>query len=175
MLETTMRETISPGYLAVCQQMHADDSSWGVNGGNEALRVKALADKLGCKTILDYGCGKGRLAYRAAKIGYQIASYDPAFPPFAAEPEPADLVVCRDVMEHVEAKYLDSVLAHIRELANKAAYFVISMRLATARLPDGRNAHLIVAPKEFWLEKLGKYFEIDAHSIRKDDLRVVVY
>jgi hypothetical protein len=48
-------------------------------------------------------------------------------------------------------------LRHIFLLARRGAYLVIATRPARELLPDGRNAHLIIQPPEWWVEQLKKY------------------
>jgi cyclopropane fatty-acyl-phospholipid synthase-like methyltransferase len=88
----------------------------------------------------------------------QMAGYDPGIPDRAALPEPADFVVSTDVLEHVEPEKLDGVLKHIRELTKRQAYLNIHTGPANAKLPDGRNAHLIQQPAEWWHRKLYTVF-----------------
>ena len=101
-------------------------------------------------TALDYGCGKGKLA----EVVPDVACYDPAVERFAAPAKPADVVICRDVMEHVENECIDEVLDHIRSLSRKAAWFAIATRPAKKVLADGRNAHVSIHPSAWWVEKL---------------------
>jgi hypothetical protein len=75
-------------------------------------------------------------------------------------PEPADLVVCRDVMEHVEGDCIDAVLVHIARLALRAAVFAIACHPAHQSLPDGRNTHCSIHPPEWWRERLQQHFEL---------------
>ena len=63
--------------------------------------------------MLDYGAGKGRLGEALRKMLPNppvIHCYDPAAPEWAGEPAPCEMVVCIDVLEHVEPGYLDPVL-----------------------------------------------------------------
>jgi 2-polyprenyl-3-methyl-5-hydroxy-6-metoxy-1,4-benzoquinol methylase len=69
-------------------------------------------------------------------------------------PKPCDLVVCTDVLEHVEEDKIDSVLDHIFRLSAKSTYLVISTKPAKTILPDGRNAHLIIRPLDWWMKKI---------------------
>jgi hypothetical protein len=73
---------------------------------------------------------------------------------FAGRPAFADLVTCTDVMEHVEPDRLEAVFTHIRQLARKAAFFVIATRPANKRLPNGGNAHLIIEPASWWHDRV---------------------
>lgn len=132
---------------------------FGGSGHKNAAAVRAFARDLGCSTILDYGCGQGTL--KDALPEFQIAEYDPAIEAISADPEPADLVVCTDVMEHVEPQCLDDVLAHIASKARRGAYFAIALRLDSKKtLPDGRNPHLIVESAEWWRDRIGRRLEV---------------
>ena len=116
-------------------------------------------------SVLDYGCGKGALAEAIPGI----IGYDPAVEKFSALPSPADLVVCRDVMEHVEDECIESVLEHIRMLTIKAAYFVVPCRPTTEHLPDGRNTHISIHAPDWWREKLDRRFvRVDDSFVKKD-------
>ena len=73
-----------------------------------------------------------------------------------------------DVMEHIEPRYLSSVLEHINDLFTNIGYFYIATSPAKKKLPDGRNAHLIVEGPDFWREKIQK--KIDGKIIWEDVL-----
>jgi len=123
-------------------------------------RRKEYIESLGYSDILDYGCGKGKLG-----IGKR---YDPGIPDFSADPDPADLLVCTDVLEHIEPEYLDDVLNHMASKMKHAGYITIGCGPAAKKLPDGRNAHLIVKPPAWWLEKLAEYFIVTGYSVHPD-------
>lgn len=142
---------ISEEYRAQNALKHETSTAYGNNGHLAADRVRALARTLGATSILDYGCGKRSLE-RA--LGYAIQNYDPAIPAYAALPQPADVVVCMDVLEHIEPECLDAVLDHLASLTKMRGYFTVAVKPAHKHLPDGRNAHLIVEPPEWWLQKL---------------------
>ncbi len=119
--------------------------------------VMSIAKKLGTNDILDYGCGKSMLA---RNLPFDIQEYDPAIKEFAKEPVPADIVVCTDVLEHIEPALLENVLAHLKSLVKKAGFFTVATRPAKKILADGRNAHLIVQDIDFWVYKFKQYFEV---------------
>jgi hypothetical protein len=148
-----VEDLASAGYRKQLARLHAGQR-WGADGAKHLAPVLAYADALQADTVLDYGCGEGKLSEAAAAVR-RIQNYDPGIPGREGMPKPVDLVVCTDVLEHVEPGKLDAVLDHIRRLAAKGAYLVIATRPAKAMLPDGRNAHLIVQPAEWWLDKLG--------------------
>jgi hypothetical protein len=76
---------------------------------------------------------------------------------------PADVVVCNDVLEHVEPEHLDEVLKHMASLAKKAIVLTVATVPAVKTLADGRNAHLIVENARWWYTKLEPYFGNLAH------------
>jgi hypothetical protein len=144
-------ELVSPDYCATLAKMHARER-WGADGHKHIEAVRALIEQLAPSTILDYGCGREELARALSPM--RVSGYDPGLPGKAGLPKPCELVVCTDVLEHVEPERLDNVLSHLSALSAKALYLVIATRPANATLPDGRNAHLIVRDAEFWLAKL---------------------
>jgi hypothetical protein len=141
----------SEAYRQQLQQKHAT-MKWGKSGNSHAPEVTALARELGARSVLDYGCGRGTL--KPALPDLKVFEYDPGIPGKDHLPKPADLVVCTDVLEHIEPELLDGVLRHLYLLAGRGAYLVIATRLARELLPDGRNAHLIVQEPPWWLAKL---------------------
>lgn len=150
-------QTISPEYKELISRYHADKEAWGSGSHRHAGLVADLAEE--GDTILDYGCGKGNLKRNLP--GFVVNEYDPGIPGKDAKPEPADVVVCTDVLEHIEPEFIDKVIGEIYSLTRKVAYITIAMRPARAVLPDGRNAHLIVEDWDWWREKLAKYFVFD--------------
>ena len=91
--------------------------------------------------------------------------YDPAVPGYDEKPEGTfDIVICTDVMEHIEEQDVPAVLDNIFGYADKGVYLAICLREAKRLLPDGRNRHVTVKPQEWWLEKIGsrsQAFEVD--------------
>lgn len=157
---------ISDGYRKLNAEMHASRDDFGVSGGKWAPIVINLADSLKARSVLDYGCGRGLLKQEITKVdphGYlDVREYDPAILAKSGAPEPADLVYCGDVMEHVEPECVASVFDDIKQLAILGVLFVIATRPAGKTLPDGRNAHLIVADSEWWLPQILSRWELDS-------------
>lgn len=144
----------SDDYRKQLQEKHAT-SVWGKHGHSHAPEVLDFLKLIGGRSVLDYGCGRATLAKSLPNI--KTFEYDPGVPGKHHLPKVADLVVCTDVLEHVEPQRLDSVLRHIFLLASRAAYLVIATRPARELLPDGRNAHLIIQPPEWWVAQLKNY------------------
>lgn len=163
------RNLISPEYQAMCRKMHEDDPTWGVFGQNFADLAGVIYKKHGCRSALDYGCGK-RTMEKA--LGFPINNYDPAIPECSALPNPAEMVICTEVLEHIEPECLDGVLDHIRECTQKLALLTVATKPAGQMLPDGRNAHLIVRNYRWWLPKIWERFEI--MSMTRDHKRMVL-
>lgn len=154
-------KTISEQYREQNALAHQANDGYGARGYKHLKAVLRVAERLDATSALDYGCGQGTLGAHAKRMtDIPFASYDPAVPQFAADPEPADLVVCTDVMEHVEPAYLHNVLDHIMQLARKGVYFEIACREALRTLPDGRNAHILIQPPEFWFQAISQYFTV---------------
>lgn len=150
-------ELISADYARLNAQLHRENVHYGVGGAKHAPTVQKLAESLGSTSVLDYGCGKGMLA---KSLPYPIWEYDPAIPEKAEAPRPADLVICTDVLEHIEPEKLTYVLADLRRVTRKLGYYVIHTGPAGKTLPDGRNTHLIQRGEAWWRKNLSKYFTV---------------
>lgn len=146
---------ITRGYAELQRELHARAEGYGKSGQKYAAAAAAWAKKLGAETVLDYGCGEGNFAREIAKTSrLPVAEYDPAVAGRETLPKPAHLVVCTDVLEHVEPDRLPFVLAHLWMLAERGAFLSISTRPAKKTLADGRNAHLIQEALPFWMDAL---------------------
>lgn len=143
----------SPTYKVQLQAMHARQK-WGGDGAKHAWDVESFMRQIEPATTLDYGCGLGYLTAAFAPLGIRVQGYDPGIVGREGTPKLCDLVVCTDVLEHVEPAKLDNVLDHMFRVCLKAAYVVISTRPAKAVLPDGRNAHISLHDADWWRLKL---------------------
>lgn len=153
------RDLISPDYLATQLALHADPRGYGGKGDKWAPAVWQLVSDLSATSVLDYGCGEGALVralWQDKPAWLSLREYDPAMPGKDDLPLFADLVVCTDVLEHVEAEKLDAVLQHLKLLARKATFVVIATRPSHKTLLDGRNAHLILESADWWQGRLAQ-------------------
>ncbi len=154
-----MTTYISKGYLALQRELH-EAGEYGRKGDRWAKKVEELYNHYKCSSVLDFGCGRAKLSKALPHLS--MRNYDPCIPKRAAAPEPADLVVSCDVLEHIEPDYIDNVLTHIRSLTKVAFFAVIGMEPAMKFLSDGRNAHVLLRPRDWWLDMFGKHkFSID--------------
>lgn len=166
-----MNDLISPEYLEQQKTLHLQDVSYGISGMSYASDIAGLIFNEGIATVLDYGCGKGTLKKALANedIDCVVTEYDPAIPGKDHDPEPAELVVCTDVLEHIEEDKLDNVLHHLRSKAMRFIAIVVSNRPALKSLPDGRNAHTIIRDGRWWEERLSKYMKIERSAYSEEN------
>lgn len=164
-------ELISAEYRKLNAQLHQSNLAYGVGGGKHAKTVLRLAEVLKTHSILDYGCGKG---YLAREIPFPIWEYDPAVPGKDESPRQADLLVCTDVLEHIEPDHLTIVLDDMRRCLRKLGYFTIHTGPAQKTLPDGRNTHLIQKDAAWWRTKLSKFFQVGDIKKSGPELHVIV-
>jgi hypothetical protein len=146
---------ITEEYRRVLEHMHSG-GDWGTKGYKYFGEICAFHNRLGCRSILDYGCGRQTLRAIAERThpGMEVRGYDPGIPAYAARPAPADLVVSTDVFEHIEREHLQAVIADVFALARRGVFLHIATKIAKRCLPDGRNAHLIVEPAAWWLAQI---------------------
>ena len=144
----------------------------------EKVGLVAELRKHGVRTILDAGCGSGKLMWRLINEypgefdvhGFDIADncLDPCFGPIKDRvltvgclwnpddfTKVYDAVVCCDVMEHIPTDRVPAVLANLRKSTRKFAFFSISV------IPDafgpmliGEALHLTVQKPNWWFAKL---------------------
>jgi tetratricopeptide (TPR) repeat protein len=155
------KTVISTDYAQLNAELHARNPQYGTSGQRWASVVSGLAGWLPTLDILDYGCGKQTLAASLPRL--PVRGYDPALPGLNAKPEPADLVVCTDVLEHVEPELVDNVLDDLARVTRKLGFFTVATRPAVKVLADGRNAHLTQQPIEWWLAKFKQRFSVHQH------------
>jgi hypothetical protein len=110
-------------------------------------------------SVVDYGCGQSHFIEQLCPDSdVKLARYDPAIPVFSVLPsECFDLLVNIDVLEHVEASDLDTVIGEMRSLCREAI-IIIDTKAAQFQLPDGRNAHVTLRSREWWQAKLAEHF-----------------
>lgn len=111
------------------------------------------------ETLLDYGCGKGKLKTYVPKW-VTVTEYDPAIKGKDRLPAGVfDCVAAIDVLEHIEHDYIEDVLESIRARTACYVYFTISLRPARKKLHDGRNAHILLRSRESWLDELSSNYK----------------
>lgn len=161
---------ITPGYLEQNRKLH-ESGYYGLRGSRWAPTVLNVCGVAGSRDVLDYGCGQRTLE---RGMGFPIRNYDPCIPGLDAPPEPADVVACTDVLEHIEPDCLDDVLDDLKRVTRVIGFFVIAHHPANKTLPDGRNAHLIQEGPAWWLPKLESRFRVSQVKEMSGEFAVVV-
>lgn len=159
--------TLSEDYRKVLVATHkrkleeTNGRGWGnTSSGRFYKIILKLIDKYEVKELLDYGAGAGNLKKALAKDrpNLIVHEFEPARPEVSSPPKPCNFVVCNDVFEHVEPEYLDRFFDDLQRVVADRAYFTVCMTPAKNVLTDGRNAHLIQKPYEWWLRLVSYRF-----------------
>ena len=171
----TSKSLISPEYLELQQGLH-EREDYGTSSVHMAPIVSAIINKMGVTEVLDYGAGKCTLA-PALRVDHHIKvyPYDPAIEKLSKTPNPREMVVCTDVLEHIEPDLLENVLDDLKRVTLKIGYFSIATGPAIKLLPDGSNAHLIQEGSDFWLPKIMERFDIQNFIDTGTNLNITVY
>lgn len=164
-------QLISEEYRGLNEDLHKSVPEYGTSGKKWAANIHELSIALDTKDILDYGCGKSTLSNN---LPFAIHQYDPSIKKYSARPVPADIVVCTDVLEHIEPEHLDDVLDDLKSLTRKIAFFTVATRPAKKTLADGRNAHLLQHGIDWWLPKFWSRFVIRTLQVEDGEFVLMV-
>lgn len=114
-------------------------------------------------SLVDWGCANGNLLNRVEQDFpsiQELGGYDPGNPDYMVVPAGTyDCLVSCDVIEHFEPELLDESLKLMQSKFQRAAFLIIACYPAKKRLPDGRNAHLIVENADWWIERVKQQFD----------------
>ena len=169
-------------YAEMQKQMHEHYTKYGA--GVPALlqtifsMTSQLVKRHGSLTVLDYGSADGNVERGLTEKfwvppGVSFVNYDPFIEGSSKDPDPANLVLCMDVMEHVEPQCTEAVLDHIQALTKNVVLFSICMIPAKKVLPDGRNAHINLRDAEYWMCQVRKRFIVSEFKATHDALLFV--
>ena len=163
-----MSGVISDEQRKLNRDLHANNQNFGnrIDGAGVASELPTVLKRIHelgfCNSVLDYGTGKGMLVNhlkRQLPSTIKIDGYDPAVEEYCLHPEePYDVLVCLDVLEHIEIDSIDLVLSDIKKLTSNFCFLVIDLQPAVKKLKDGRNAHILLAPHDWWITKLAQLF-----------------
>lgn len=155
-----MQNRLTDEYKAQQKDLHKNEH-YGTSSTIYKDHIKSVIDVFNPETVLDYGCGKG---LSASFITKPLTLYDPCIKGRDTLPKPSEMVICTDVLEHIEPDCLGSVLDHLKELTLTVGFFSIHTGPAKKVLSDGRNAHLIQEDFRWWLPKLWERFDILSYN-----------
>ena len=151
-------------YVDQYKQYHNIRKSYGDSYRHQHKIICGLVKQTESKTLLDYGCGKGK-QYTEKNLhkawGFMPDLYDPAIEEFSALPDKMyEGIYSTDVMEHIPEEVLPEVFEYIFTHSSKFVFLGISSSLARAILPNGENAHCTVETLDWWEEKINSIVEI---------------
>ena len=149
---------ISESYKKELEELHRINEDWGTGPKINIIQICHWMYMNKVKRVLDYGCGKGLLGLF---LPIDVFNYDPAIPEWSADPNPEDYLLCTDVLEHIEPDCIEDVIKHLVSKFRKKAFVTIALQEARITLPSGRNAHLIIKPREWWIDLIKKYAFIE--------------
>ena len=159
MAESTL---ISEEYRRMQEELHRNPD-YGVASIQYAPLVASVLKSHGATEFLDYGAGKGRLAFAVEEIldvALTVHHYEPAIREWASPPQPCQFVTCIDVLEHIEPALVDNVLDDLKRVTAGRGLFTVHTAPAGKVLADGRNAHLIQEPPAWWLPRFIERFDL---------------
>lgn len=138
--EAVSRQHSDPRYIWV-----KNDYGWCDSKGS--VSYIEIIKELGCKSVLDYGCGAGK-TFDSLKPEIEITNYDPWIPEFSKFPSGKfDIVTCVAVLNNVDQQFMDDVLTNLKEFTRGPVLINISIR------PDN-------TPVEFYMESIKKHFKV---------------
>lgn len=170
-----MADAIAQAEQAKYQKMWGFDSYRERSPGMRHLAdaLAQMAPTLGA-TVVDFGCGTGRVAAALAARGFEVTGVDIASN--ACKEFDGHFVVaslwdlpealgrhqygfCADVMEHLPTDRVDAALACMARHAGKI-YFQIANFHCHEGDKIGEHLHLTVKPFDWWMNKLTAHYSI---------------
>jgi hypothetical protein len=146
----------------------AEHTFSGMSLMSQLGRVKALVERTGATTLLDYGSGKATqygpqtiqapdgTVYECVADYWDVAvvhCYDPCYPPYSTLPQGRfDAVVSTDVLEHCPEEDVPWIIGEIFDYAQLFVYANVACYPAKKQLPNGENAHCTIKPLAWWEE-----------------------
>lgn len=164
---------ITEEYRRILEQEHAK-KPWGTMAYMMGETIDQWRRRVGTEQVLDYGCGSNH-GYRTwlneQNISIDLQEYDPGIAEYSKWPEPADLVICIDVLEHVEPQYVDRVLDHLKILAGQAVLLTVTTTLAKRVLSNGWNAHISTHNPTWWQREFESRWRTHKIHVMPDGVR----
>jgi hypothetical protein len=158
-------QTYSPAHLRRQRESHARTDGYGRHRHlylhDTHRRLAHTLDRPEQATWLDYGCGKGGFIDQIRPLGLfsAITGYDPAVASFSTRPTGRfDLVTCLDVLDTVEANFLDAVLEDVAQYSAQVAVF----DCLTQPKPGGR---LRPHPPFYWTALIRRHMTVTETKI----------
>ena len=136
----------------------------------EGRQPQLIIDTFSPSSILDYGCGNGYLVAFLAELGADVWGYEPNVQPDQVpryvrhlvtdvRPNPAskrhDLVICREVLEHVPFREYRGVIASLCALSSRFVYITTRFNSSASHILDVATSddldptHITLPSKDF--------------------------
>ena len=162
-------------FIEASKLLHQDNPNYGKaseyenkNSMKYALtlpRAVSHSNKyFGSTSFLDHGTGKGGLVQslrKHIKDNFTIDGYDPAVQEYSSMPSKKyDIVSSIDVLEHIGISEIDTLIHEISGLTERFFFFCIDLLPASKKTKDNRNAHFLVAPSDWWIQKIKHQFRV---------------
>lgn len=160
-------KTGSEGWLQRHRDTHARSPVFGTHTHPYLLdtihEAATAAHGEEAPSLLDYGCGKGLFAQQMRRSGWFrfVRGYDPAVDAYKDRPTQVyDVVLCLDVLDQLEAEYVDAVIRDVAQFAARAAVFdVITKQVESL-------AHLNPRSAEMWGDLIGRHMTVTRLTVR---------
>ena len=145
--------------LTRSQEFQQNSVNWAGYGSYQYVdELQIIVQQHGCKTMLDYGCGKG-LQYPQGKNNFaqligikQYSMHDPAYEKYAVLPDGKwDLVVCFDVLPFIPETDIDTVVELMLSRCNKICVIGLQEISITKR---SKKPFVCVHDHAWWQAKL---------------------
>ena len=162
-------------FIEASKQLHSDNEQYGAASEYDKpdtmkfrlsipQAIKAAQEFSSIRSILDHGTGQGGLIEtinQHKSLNIIAEGYDPCVPKFSNLPSSKfNIVTSVDVLEHLGIDYIGSTLSEIANLTENFFFFCIDLIPASKKLKDGRNAHTLIAPPDWWLQQIKNKFKI---------------
>lgn len=133
--------------------------------------LENMVARLGIRSALDYGCGKGtQYAWRDPKagnrtveerFGFKVYKFDPCYPPFSIPPDcQFDLVICTHTLALIPQVDLGWVLGRLFGYARKAVFIAEKIggrKKGEVADPTGRAIGWTV---QQWLDRIAPFADL---------------
>lgn len=163
--------TSSEAWLQRHRDTHARSSAFGTHTHPYLLEtiheVARAARGEEAPSLLDYGCGKGVFTQRMRRSGWFrfVRGYDPAVDAFKDRPAQVyDVVLCLDVLDQLEAEFVDAAIRDVAQFTAHAAVFDVITRQVEAL------AHLNPRSAETWGELISAHMRIERLNVRASSI-----
>lgn len=151
-------DSLAPQYKLMAE---SGGNFYGLSVLRHKEEIGMLVSALEAKTVLDFGCGRGDAYSTPYEVHLEwgltrsnVRLYDPAFVRHGRMPAGVfDLVICSDVLEHIEEAEVDAFIGRLFRFSHKHVWASVCCRPAKKFFPDGRNLHVTIHPYLWWHEK----------------------